>query len=494
MFKSLFGKMTLFFITIFMISYITLGITLYYFLGDFIYSQKQQLIKENLDVIISILKSAPEEGNTVDVRGISNLLEAASVASGSLMIITDGNGYINPILIKGVIDKEIYIGFLAQIRDSSGNYRLPNQSQYNFLNTKEELNEIGDFYGLFSFSGFSWLSNVKTVKINDAVIGIYAFTPVPEVDKGRTSVLRLFLLSSIISIGLAMLLTYILSSRMTKPLKLMKNAAKEISGGNFEKRIEINSRDEIGELSKSFNKMVDSLQNMENMRRDFIANVSHELRTPMTSINGFVEGIIDGTIPEDKQPYYLNIVKTEIMRLSRLVTDLLDLAKMEAGESAYNMQPFDICESLRKGIIVLENQIIQKNIHINANFENARMLVMGDCDAIERVIINILHNAIKVSPYDAEIDVATGIIKGKIYVSITDHGRGISSNDLNCIWDRFYKVDKSRAIDKSGVGLGLAIVKNIIDGHHQEIIVKSEEGKGTEFTFMLEPAKDDNRF
>ena len=130
MFKSLFGKMTLFFITIFMISYITLGITLYYFLGDFIYSQKQQLIKENLDYIISLLKNTPEEVNAIDFRGISNLLEAASNSSGSLMIITDGNGYINPILIKGVIDKEIYIGFLAQIRDSSGNYRLPNQSQY----------------------------------------------------------------------------------------------------------------------------------------------------------------------------------------------------------------------------------------------------------------------------------------------------------------------------------------------------------------------------
>ena len=488
MFKSLFGKMTLFFITIFMISYITLGITLYYFLGDFIYSQKQQTIKENLDVIISILKSAPEE----DFRGIYNLLEYASSASGSLMIIADDNGIIDSRLIKYVSDNEINRKFLAKILDTSGNYyRLPNQSQYNFLNTKKELNEIGDFYGLFSFSGFSWLSNVKTVKINDVVIGIYAFTPVPEVDKGRTSVLRLFLLSSIISIGLAMLLTYILSSRMTKPLKLMKNAAKEISGGNFEKRIEINSRDEIGELSKSFNKMVDSLQNLENMRRDFIANVSHELRTPMTSINGFVEGILDGTIPEDKQAYYLNIVKTEIMRLSRLVTDLLDLAKMEAGESVFNMQPFDICESLRKGIIVLENQIIEKNIHINANFENAKMMVIGDCDAIERVIINILHNAIKVSSHNVEIDVATGIIKGKIYVSITDHGRGISSDDLNYIWDRFYKVDKSRAIDKPGLGLGLAIVKNIIDGHHQEIIVKSEEGKGTEFTFMLEPAKDD---
>lgn len=486
MLKSLFGKMTLFFITIFMISYITLGITLYYFLGNFIYSQKQELIKENLNLIVSLLKYTPEEGNTIDVREISNLLEAASVASGSLMIVTDDNGNIDPRLIKGLSDNEINVGFLAQIRDSSGNYRLPNQSQYNFLDTKDELNEIGDFYGLFSFSGFSWLSNVKTVKINDKVVGLYAFTPVPEVDKGRTGVLRLFLLSSIISIGLAMLLTYILSKRMTKPLKLMKNAAKEISSGNFEKRIEINSQDEIGDLANSFNKMVDSLQNLEDMRRDFIANVSHELRTPMTSINGFVEGIIDGTIPEEKQAYYLNIVKNEIMRLSRLVTDLLDLAKMEAGESIFNMQPFDICESIRRSIIVLENQIVEKNISINADFECPKILVTGDCDAIERVVINILHNAIKVSPLNSNIDIATGIIKDKIYVSITDHGRGIPSDDLNYIWDRFYKIDKSRAIDKAGIGLGLAIVKNIIDGHHQEITVSSEEGKGTKFTFTLD--------
>ena len=238
--------------------------------------------------------------------------------------------------------------------------------------------------------------------------------------------------------------------------------------------------------------MVDDLQKLEEMRRGFIANVSHELRTPMTSIRGFIEGILDGTIPPDRQKDYLLIVRDETNRLNRLVNDLLDLAKMEAGEITLNIKPFDINELIRICVIKLETLITSKNIEIEANFENDNLLVSADRDSIERVIINLLHNAVKFSNENGKIILETVKNKDKVLISIKDSGIGIDENEQKRVWDRFYKSDKSRGKDKTGTGLGLAIVKNIVNEHKQDIWVESEIGLGTKFTFTLDNFKSNN--
>ena len=208
--------------------------------------------------------------------------------------------------------------------------------------------------------------------------------------------------------------------------------------------------------------MVAALQNLEEMRRGFIANVSHELRTPMTSISGFIEGILDGTIPPEKQKDYLEIVKEEVMRLNRLVNELLDLARMEAGEIHIVTKDFNINELIRRCIIKLESLIMEKNLEIVANFEEEDVFVRADIDAIERVILNLIHNAVKFTPEEGIICLSTSIQKDNVLISVADNGIGMEKEELDMIWDRFYKSDKSRSRDKLGTGLGLAIVKTLL--------------------------------
>jgi signal transduction histidine kinase len=231
--------------------------------------------------------------------------------------------------------------------------------------------------------------------------------------------------------------------------------------------------------------MAVALQNIEEMRRGFVANVSHELRTPMTSIRGFVDGILDGTIPPEKQNQYLTIVKDETIRLNRLVNDLLDLARMEAGEVKLNISVFDINELVRKCVIKLESLLLEKGLTVDANFEEEDLPVKADSDSIERVIYNLMHNAIKFTPENGEIRVKTYVEKDKAIISVEDTGKGIAESEIPYIFERFYKTDKSRSADRTGVGLGLAIVRNIIVSHNETIKVESEEGHGTRFIFTL---------
>jgi len=221
------------------------------------------------------------------------------------------------------------------------------------------------------------------------------------------------------------------------------------------------------------------------MRRDFIGNVSHELRTPITTIKGFIEGILDGVIPAEKQDGYLTIVLDETRRMQKLVNDLLDLAKMQAGEIALNMTDFDINELIRRCVISLQQMFIEKNLEFTADFETERMFVHADSEAIQRVIINLLHNAVKFTPENGKIRVKTYTEKGKVYVSVEDNGKGIPEAELPHVFERFYKTDKSRSEDRTGVGLGLAIVRNIIVAHNENIKVESSEGHGSVFTFSL---------
>jgi len=243
-------------------------------------------------------------------------------------------------------------------------------------------------------------------------------------------------------------------------------------------------------FQKSFNEMITELENLEKMRRDFIGNVSHELRTPLTSIKGFVDGIIDGVIPPEKHEYYLRIVRDETSRMQDLVNDLLSLAKLQGGEVALEYSIFDINELIRRSVISLQQMFLEKNLEFNALFETERMFVRADLDSIQRVIINLLHNAIKFTPENGVIAAKTYYEKNKVVISIEDSGRGIPKEDLPGIFERFYKTDKSRSEDRTGVGLGLAIVRNIINKHDETIKVESQEGHGTRFIFTLSKAPE----
>jgi signal transduction histidine kinase len=488
MFKSIFSKLVFIFIGILILSFSITGGMLFYFLDNFVTAEKVRVLERSADEINLLLAEYEEYlSNPLALSLFQSNLRSYMVNTNSYIWIVSREGYI---YFTGTAKPELGIrkDVAGRLEDPTGRLRYPDEKQYVKLMTGQitSMKEIGDFYGLFAGTGSEWLTIAKPY-VSDNMIGaaVYIHTRVPEIRKVRVEVFSYFLISVGAAILVSVVLVYILSRRLSKPLKQIRDAAKVIAGGEFRKRLNIHSNDEIGELAASFNQMVVALQNLEEMRRGFIANVSHELRTPMTSVRGFVEGILDGTIPQEKHREYLMVVRDEVNRLNRLVNDLLDLAKLEAGEMKLTLRNFDINELIRRCIIKLEALITEKDISIEADFEDEEILVNADSDAIERVVINLLHNAIKFTPEKGKIHFKTERQKDRIQISIEDTGVGIDPEEIPMIWDRFYKSDKSRGRDKTGTGLGLAIVKNIINEHKQDIQVESEPGKGTRFVFTL---------
>ena len=277
--------------------------------------------------------------------------------------------------------------------------------------------------------------------------------------------------------------------RTTEPLREMSVAARKFAAGQFDARVRVSGRDEVSELAEAFNQMADSLENLEKMRSSFIANVSHDLRTPMTTIAGFIDGIRDGVIPPEEQDHYLEIVSIEIQRLSRLVSALLDLSRIQAGDRKFVMKPFDICEMARLILISFEKKIDEKRLDVSFECDEDRISVNADHDAIYQVFYNLCHNAVKFSADGGALRICISEEKGKkIRVSIYNDGQGIPAEDIGMVFERFYKSDKSRGLDKSGVGLGLFISKTIISAHGEKIWVESEYGKNCEFFFTLSRA------
>ena len=260
-------------------------------------------------------------------------------------------------------------------------------------------------------------------------------------------------------------------------------AARRLAKGDVGKRVKITSNDEIGELANSFNVMAEAIEESDKNRRDFISNVSHELRSPITSIKGFVAGILDGVIPKDKENYYLNIVYDEIKRLSRLVSDLLDISAMEEGKFKLNMVEFDINILIKQCIANFDGKIRNKGVNVEVTFGREHEFVYADRDRLIQVLTNIIDNAIKYSNDDGCIKITTNDKGSKVYVSVFNNGPLLKSEELARIWDRFYKSDKAR-INKESTGLGLPIVRLILAQHGEDIWVNNEKD-GVRFTFTI---------
>lgn len=503
MFKSIFSKLMVIFVLIIVFSFSVSGLTLYYSLGKYVSSEKLNELNKTGEDIREYLNIYVENSSyMLSKLWLQKLLDLYVRNTGIYYIwIIDSEGNIifnspqNMVNLDQRIRKNLIFDF--------GTYRLPDKRQYEkVFSGIDPVVETGDFYGLYRDTGWSWLVLQKPFTYTDRngnskiIAAIYLITPIAEINKTRSTVFEFFIIAVIVSGVISIILLYIFSLRLTRPLKQMSHAAKVIASGELSQRIDIDTQDEIGDLARAFNQMITAIQNLENMRRGFIANVSHELRTPMTSIRGFIEGILDGTIPEEKHREYLTIVRDEAVRLNRLVNDLLDLAKMESGEIHINMIDFNINELIRRAVIKLESIISEKDLEVIVNFEENDVFVKGDSDAIERVLINLIHNAVKFTEPGGMIVIETAMYKkekDKVVVSVADNGIGMDKSELDMIWERFYKSDKSRSQDKLGVGLGLAIVKNIINEHGQKIWVESEPGKGSTFYFTLNRVYKDKR-
>ena len=285
---------------------------------------------------------------------------------------------------------------------------------------------------------------------------------------------------------LAFLVSFIAAKKLTEPLNEMASAALRFARGEFEERVQDHGRDdEIGQLTRAFNAMAESLENSEMHKRDLITNLSHELKTPMTVIAGFAEGILDGTIPRTDEPKYLGVISSETRRMSRLVRSMLEISTIESSApSTLFESSFDVAEVVRVALLSLGGKIEEKKLDVQADLPNDELMANGDKDAITQVVYNLIDNAIKFSADKGILAFRVWQQDSLVNVSVTNTGETIPEEDLPHIFNRFHKVDKSRSNDREGAGIGLYLVKQILDNHNVDISVTSQNDV-TCFTFSL---------
>ncbi|MCD8354591.1 MAG: HAMP domain-containing histidine kinase [Clostridiales bacterium] len=295
-----------------------------------------------------------------------------------------------------------------------------------------------------------------------------------------------FSVTAVVVLLFAFLSSFFTTRQQARPLREMTEVVNRFGMGEYDQRVQdYHRRDEIGQLATAFNTMADSIASAEGRRQEFVANISHELKTPMTTIAGFSDGILDGTIPPEKQKECLQVISDETRRLSRLVRRMLDMSQLSAKEQS------DLCQSQFNGVetfaqvlISLERKITSRGLDVDVNFPDQDVMVWGDPDSITQVCYNLMDNAIKFATPGTAIGVSIVPKGNKAWFSVRNTGETIPPEELNMIFDRFHKSDRSRSLDKEGVGLGLYIVKTILNNHKETITVTSENGV-TEFRFSL---------
>lgn len=389
-------------------------------------------------------------------------------------------------VLGSVVDSEILIvnpsGEVIYVGDRTAHESAVNINLVNKTVADGIYGETGTLGGFFYEKRYT--VGVPMIS-GDMLLGVvFSSVSAAGLNDFMISVSKMFLVSAAIVLSVALIALYFVSQELVKPLQQMSTAAKMFSKGDFSVRLPVSGYDEIGQLAMAINNLAGSLSTNENVRRTFIANVSHELKTPMTTIAGFIDGILDGTIPEGDRDRYLRIVSEEVKRLSRLVRSMLDMARIEAGEIALHPKIFDINDIVCKTIFTFEYRIEQKNLEIQG-LDVGKVMVDADQDLIYQVIYNLIDNAVKFVNDGGCISFFYRRDENSMTMTIRNTGEGISKEELPRLFDRFYKSDKSRSGDKSGVGLGLHIVKTIINYHNGEILVRSVQGRYTEFEFTI---------
>lgn len=347
---------------------------------------------------------------------------------------------------------------------------------------------LGEYSGSGTLGGIyetsHYIVGIPITHEGEVLAVLFASTEATDVWFFIMDLMDIIFFCALIATALSSVAIYFVTSRMTKPLREMAAAAKSFSTGDFTVRVHAEGEDEIAQLARSFNHMADSVADLESVRRSFIANVSHELKTPMMTIGGFIDGILDGTVPEERRKQYLEIVSEEVKRLSRMVKSMLSIARIEAGDMKLNPTDFDINELVCRTVFAFEQKIEAKNLEITG-LESDEVFVNADNDLIHQVVYNLIDNAVKFVNEGGCISFSYAVKNGSVFVSVRNTGAGIAQQELPRLFDRFYKTDKSRSLDKTGVGLGLYIVQTIVNQHKGDLFVKSVEGEYTEFTFSV---------
>ena len=487
--RTVFTQYLLVTTVILVISFVAFSALLAGLLADRWQNDKQKQLSDNLSNLSArvaarvypsfdpSLKTDIFNISSADERALRSTMAnlSASINADIFLIDTSGNIILSSgseYLVAEKITKDFAFNSIsAALNDERGNFR--------------ELGSLNEAY-----PSDRYVVGVPIIAKNssgrDVAIGmLLAATPASSVEdfqRGTTRFLAIaVIMASLVSFFAVSVITY----QQVKPLRQMAKAARKYAVGDFSVRVPVTSETEVGQLTSAFNNMATSLAAGENMRRSFIANVSHELKTPMTTISGFVDGILDGTIPGDKHVQYLTTVSNETKRLSRLVRSMLDLSRIDSGEMKIKKSRFDLSQTLLDTLFSFEQKIEEKKIDIRGLDNLRNLLVYGDPDLIHQVVYNLFDNAVKFAGVGGFISVKLYHHDKNAYVCIGNSGIGIPSEELPHIFERFYKTDKSRSFDKSGVGLGLFIVKTVLTLHKGGIEARSAGSDYCEFEFHI---------
>ena len=413
----------------------------------------------------NVLQTADFQRNIAAIASVSNLSILLAETDGRVVYAFDGptGTYLN----EDVVLPSAVVSAVASNQAYSGMFSIP--GLYNE-------NRYGVGYPI------AWTENGQ--------VGIGGIVLVSSDTGILTQMWRvlaqIFFFTAVVVFIIAFIASSITSARQSKPLHEMAQAVHKFGHGEFDIRLTgyENRKDEIGELATAFNNMADSLAKSEARRSEFVANVSHELKTPMTTIAGFADGILDGTIPPEREKEYLQVISNETRRLSRLVRRMLDLSRLEASDRINAQEQFNVTEVMLRVLVSLESKINARQLDVQTDLPDNPVKVWGDPDSITQVCYNLLDNAIKFSAQGGVLGIRVSAGGGKAKVSVRNQGDAIPPEELSMLFDRFHKTDRSRSMDRDGVGLGLYIVKSILDLHKEDITVTSEDGE-TEFTFTL---------
>ena len=426
--------------------------------------ERSEEMQSKASVVSHMVSSYMESGSLTGLRELADFASSATDAQ-FLICNTDGNLLLttDPSLANRVltVPKDVSEGAMSS-------------EPYAVRTT------LGSIYADTHFVvGVPIESGGATVGFVLAVTGARALTTM-----WRTFI-GLFFMTAVTVLLLSFVVSAWVSMRQSHPIHEMAEATRRFADGNFDVRMHNYAGvTEITELADAFNNMADSLQETERQRREFIANVSHELKTPMTTIAGYTDGILDGTIPPEQEKEYLRIISDESRHLSRLVRRMLEVSQLQSRDLNRTKAPFDVCESMRRVLISMEKKITDRGLDVDADIPDSGIMVLGDNDLITQVIYNLLENATKFARKGSALYLGVTTSNGKALVSVRNEGDTIPAEEIPLLFERFHKSDKSRSEDKDGVGLGLYVVKTILDQHKEHIAVTSENGLTT-FTFTV---------
>ena len=471
--KTTFSRNVFTYAVILLAALLLVGVSFQALVRDYLTDKAVETLQNNSTAIARVA-AAYYTGDGITNREFLNDLAIAAKVSQADAVICDATG-------------KLILCSNAPLGCSHQGMHLTNPTYLRSVQEQEYVMFTGVITGIYEETRFVVSTAIREPGSNEFLGLVMVSTPISSTTSILKRISDTYLFISVLVVLIAGVVMTFYARRTSDPLRHMARAATSFGHGDLDARVTVeeSSPAEIRELALAFNNMAGSLKKSEVQRREFVANVSHELKTPMTTISGYIDGILDGTIPPEQQERYLRIVSDETKRLSRLVRSMLDISRLQEQQVPEEKKTrFDVAECAGRVLITFEKKILDKALDVDVQFPEMPVFALADQDAITQVIYNLLDNAVKFCPQEGKLGLRIQTGGNKVYVSVSNSGQTIPAKELPLLFDRFHKLDKARTENRDGWGLGLYIVKTIVCSHGEDISVTSENGT-TEFTFTL---------